>query len=74
MASTEWETLSHAEFTAELSAGLEERERRLQELYVLTGQQPAVATAPERRGPGRPPKTRAEQLEAAAAAESAGVQ
>jgi len=51
MATIEWETLPHAELTRVLSEGLAERDRRVQELYSLTG---AIAPTEERRGPGRP--------------------
>jgi hypothetical protein len=77
MTSIEWETLPHADFTRVLSEGLAERDRRVQELYSLTGAAPAPAA--ERRSPGRPAGStnksiREQQLEAAAEQDRAGVQ
>jgi hypothetical protein len=52
MASIEWEGLSHAQLAEALAAGLEERDRRVQELMALTGD--PLGQQEERRRPGRP--------------------
>jgi len=52
MASIGWEELSHAQLAEALAAGLEERDRRVQELMALTGA--SLGQQEERRGPGRP--------------------